>query len=123
MLHFCPQIDQVLTFGDRCAVLGANRADLADVPIDASLSHLITVYGVEDSATRRGDDFRQEPLFRVTMPVMIDFICNTREGRAVGDTLFAPGGMFEFVPTYRKTGGKAIRQPPKLRLAQSCDAI
>ena len=120
--QFAPMIDQVLTFPERGAALNANRADLADVPHDANLAHMIGVYGLEDSAERRRDDAEHGPLQAACHAVMIRFLCEHPEGRAVGDSLFEPGGMFEWLPWYRREkDGQLRKMPPRLRLAQDCD--
>lgn len=120
--QFAPMIDQVLTFPERGAALNANRADLADVPHDANLAHMIGVYGLEDSAERRRDDAEHGPLQAACHAVMIKFLCEHPEGRAVGDSLFEPGGMLEWLPWYRREkDGQLRKMPPRLRLAQDCD--
>lgn len=122
VMQFAPALDQVLTFPERGAALNANRADLADVPHDAGLAHMISVYSLEDSAERRRDDAEHGPLQAACHAVMIKFLCEHPEGRAVGDSLFEPGGMFEWLPWYRREkDGQLRKMPPRLRLARECD--
>ncbi len=120
--QFAPMIDQVLTFPERGAALNANRADLADVPHDAGLARMIGVYGLEDSAERRRDDADHGPLQAACHSVMIKFLCKHPEARAVGDSLFEPGGMFEWLPWYQQEkNGQLRKMPPRLRLARESD--
>lgn len=122
VMQFAPAIDKVLTFDERCAALNTNPADLADVPHDAGLAHMISVYSLEDSAERRRDDAERGPLQAACHAVMIRFLCEHPEGRAVGDSLFEPGGMLEWLPWYRQEkDGQLRKMPPRLRLAQDCD--
>ncbi|CAH1747495.1 conserved protein of unknown function [Thauera humireducens] len=122
VMQFAPAIDQVLTFDERSAALNTNPADLADVPRDAGLAHMISVFGLEDSAKRRRDDAEHGPLQAACHAVMIRFLCEHPEGRAVGDSLFEPGGMFEWLPWYRREkDGQLRKMPPRLRLARECD--
>ena len=122
VMRFAPAIDQVLTLSERCAALNTNPADLADVPHDAGLAHMISVYSLEDSAERRRDDAEHGPLQAACHAVMIKFLCEHPEGRAVGDSLFEPGGMLEWLPWYRREkDGQLRKMPPRLRLAQDCD--
>ena len=122
VLRFAPAIDQVLSFTERCAVLNVNPADLADVPRDAGLIHMVSVYSLEDSAERRREDAEHGPLYKVIQPVMIRFLCESPEGRKIGESLFEPGGMLEWLPWYRREkDGQLKKMPPRLRLAQECD--
>ena len=122
VLRFAPAIDQVLTLSERCAALNTNPADLADVPHDAGLAHMISVYSLEDSAERRRDDAEHGPLQAACHAVMIKFLCEHPEGRAVGDSLFEPGGMLEWLPWYQQEkNGQLRKMPPRLRLARECD--
>ena len=122
VMRFAPAIDQALTFPERCAALNTNPADLADVPHDAGLAHIISVYSLEDSAERRRDDAEHGPLQAACHAVMIKFLCEHPEGRAVGDSLFEPGGMLEWLPWYQQEkNGQLRKMPPRLRLARECD--
>lgn len=115
MADSAPAIDSCTTLAQRCEVLNVNVADRADLTDDDGLIKIIYLHGLEDSAARIKDDWKNGPMYQASATVFIDFLLNTKEGQALGDSLFEPGGMFAGVPMYTKQPeGSMKRQPPKL---------
>lgn len=112
-----PMVDAGLTLGQRCEILNVSTADRADLTEADGLHRIVFAHGLEDSASRRGLDWNDGPMFQASQRVFMDFLLNTREGQKLGDSLFEPGGMFESVPTYKQApDGTMKRQPPRLRV-------
>lgn len=112
-----PMIDAGLTLAQRCEILNVNMADRADLTDEDGLHRIVFAHGLEDSAARLKDDWKNGPLFQASQRVFMDFLLNTREGQKLGDSLFEPGGMFESVPTYKQApDGTMKRQLPRLRV-------
>ncbi len=104
-------------------LLNVNRADRIKVAPDDGITSIAFVNGLEDSAMYRGRGWKQGPLAQATIRFMNhELIHNQQLQRTANEHLFGKGGMFEFLPTYRETGGGMVRMPPKLRLADECDA-
>ncbi|MEO8408883.1 MAG: hypothetical protein ABI476_10680, partial [Oxalobacteraceae bacterium] len=103
------------TLAQRCEILNVNVADRADLTEDDGLIKIIYLHGLEDSAARLKDDWKNGPMYQASATVFIDFLLHTKEGQALGNSLFAPGGMFAGAPMYTKqSDGSMKRQPPKL---------
>ncbi len=117
LLDGFPFLDLVTTLSERCNWLNVNVADRAGLSEEDGFVNLIYLHGLEDSAEHRDEDFKDGPLFRAVMLIMVDFLCNTPEGKKVGDSLWEPGGLFESVPKYQKNSdGELVRLPPNLRV-------
>jgi len=112
-------IDTYTTLDERCDLLNVNIADRSQLSSDDGVVRIVFAHGLEDSAERRHCQWNDGPLFRAAQLVFVDFLA-TPEGRAVGDTLFRPGGVFEGLPIYStKPDGTMKRNPPKLRVVDS----
>jgi hypothetical protein len=112
-------IDTYTTLDQRCDLLNVNIADRSQLSPDDGVVRIVFAHGLEDSAERRHCKWNDGPLFRAAQLVFADFLA-TSEGRAVGDTLFQPGGLFEGLPTYStELDGTLKRNPPKLRLVDT----
>lgn len=120
MINAAPAIDKATTLEERCSLLNVNVSDRGDLNEADGIVQLIYLHRLEDSATYRGKedwDF-DAPMHKAMMLVYMDFLINTPEGKKIGDSLFEPGGMFEFLPMYKQAAdGTTVRQPPPLRLA------
>lgn len=105
-------------------VLNVNCADRSKIDPDDGVVEIAYVKGLEDSAMFRGDDFKRGPLAQAAMRFMSHELAhNERLKQSAEEYLFGKGGMLEFLPTYRQSAdGKLVRNPPKLRLADGCDA-
>jgi hypothetical protein len=81
------------------------------------LIEIVYMHGLEDSAARVKDDWKNGPLFRAAQEVFMDFLTNTVEGQKLGDSLFERSGMFANVPTFKEAAdGTMKRQPPRLHV-------
>jgi len=110
-------LDTCTTLAQRCELLNVNVVDREDLTESDSLAHIIFVHGLEDSAEHRGKDFKEGAMFEALHLVFMDFLTNTEEGQAVGDSLFEKGGLFESIPIYKQDkDGNMQRQPPTLKL-------
>lgn len=118
---FSEDIDRLIPRDELFEILGVNRADRARVGAKAGIKEIVLVHGLEDSATHRGSEFKDGPLFEALNHYMMRMIDTTPElQKIVNDGLFGKGGMFEFIPTYsRSETGEFKRNPPKLRLADA----
>lgn len=115
MADSAPLIDSCTTLAQRCEILNVNVADRSDLTEDDGLIKIIYLHGLEDSAARIKDDWKNGPMYQASATVFIDFLLNTKEGQALGDSLWEPGGMFAGVPMYKQApDGTMQRQPPKL---------
>lgn len=104
-------------------LLNVNRADRHRVQPGDGFREIVFINGLEDSAMHRGSDFKEGPLAQA----FLSFMCHELEHneqlkQAADEHLFGKGGMFEFLPTYKRNErGEMVRQPPKLRLADKFD--
>ena len=123
LLDLAPAVDGITTLDERLELLNCNPADRADLyklnDPDLGMVHLIAVYCVEDSAEHRDDEWNDRPLHAAVNAEMHRVMFNTPEGRVASDKLFdglfAPGGLFEGVPTYyRQPDGTMLRKAPSL---------
>lgn len=115
-------IDTYTTLDERCDLLNVNIADRSKLSPDDGVVRIVFVHGLEDSAERRHCQWNDGPLFRAAHLVFADFLA-TQEGRAVGETLFQPGGLFEWLPTYSTNpDGTLTRNPPRLRAVSAPSA-
>lgn len=105
-------------------VLNVNHADRKKVSPGDGVVAIAYIHGLEDSAMNQGSDWKQGPLAQaITRFISNELIHNEALNKSAIEYLFGKGGMFEFLPTYKQSGdGNMIRQPPKLRLADECDA-
>jgi hypothetical protein len=108
-------VDAGLTLEQRCEILNVNKAHRGDLTDADGLIEIVYMHGLEDSAARIKDDWKNGPLFQAAQEVFMDFLTNTVEGQKLGDSLFERGGMFENVPTFKEAAdGTMKRQPPRL---------
>jgi hypothetical protein len=111
-----PLFDAGTTLAQRCEILGVNVADRGALTEADGLHQIIFAHGLEDSASSRGLDWKDGPLFEALNLVFMDFLLNSKEGKKLGDSLFEPGGMFADVSMYKQApDGTMVRQPPLLR--------
>jgi hypothetical protein len=116
-----PQIDAATTLAERSELLNvtADRAGLTDAD---GVKTILFVHALEDSAERRHCGFNDGPLFNALSRVMMDFL-DTPQGQAASESLYEPGGMFEWARCYKKCpDGTGRRVPPRLRGARPSDA-
>lgn len=119
MMDFGDVIDAYSTLEQRCELLNVNVADRKALSPDDGVVKIVFAHGLEDSAERRHCDWNDGPLFRAAHLVFAEFLM-TDAGRAVGETLFQPGGLFESVPTYSQNpDGTMTRDRPKLRVVSA----
>ncbi|AXE96117.1 hypothetical protein CUJ90_28245 [Paraburkholderia terricola] len=117
-----PQIDAITTLAERCDLLNVNVADRAWLSDADGVVSILFAHALEDSAERRHCEFNDGPLFNALRRVMMDFL-DTPGGQAASNSLFEPGGMFEWLPFYRQNpDGTVTRVPPPLREARPSDA-
>ncbi|MFZ6726948.1 hypothetical protein ACO0K2_15750 [Undibacterium sp. MH2W] len=117
LMDISHMLDTCTTLAQRCELVNVNVSDRGDLTESDSLAHIIFVHGLEDSAEHRGKDFKEGAMFEALQLVFMDFLTNTEEGQAVGDSLFEEGGLFESIPTYKQDKeGNMQRQPPALKL-------
>jgi hypothetical protein len=110
-----PLFDAGTTLAQRCEILGVNAADRGALTEADGLHRIIFAHGLEDSASSRGSDWKNGPLFQALNLVFMDFLLNSKEGKKLGDSLFEPGGMFADVPMYKQArDGTMVRQSPRL---------
>jgi hypothetical protein len=110
-----PMIDAGTTLAQRCEILNVNEADRGDLTEADGLHQIVFAHGLEDSAACRRTEWKNGPLFQASQRVFMDFLMNTKEGQALGDSLFQPGGMFADVPMFKEAAdGSMERQPPRL---------
>lgn len=111
-----PIVDHFTSFEQRCDLLNVNVVDRCELPPGAGFEAIV-LDGLEDSASTRGDDFKAGPFFESIHLVLVDFLTNHPEGRAVGNTLFEPGGLLASMPRYsRLPDGSMVRCRPVLRI-------
>ena len=117
-----PMIDAGTTLAQRCEILNVNTADRACLTEADGLHMIVFAHGLEDSAARRRRDWNDGPLFQASHQVFIDFMLRTREGRALGNSMFQPGGLLGGLPMYVQAADGAMqRQPPKLYVVAGTD--
>lgn len=122
--RFADDIDDLLSTRELLDLLEVNQVDRAGVSETAGISDIVFIHGLENSATYRGSDSNEGPLAKAMVQYMIHLTdTNPEFRRKTTDGLFGKGGIFEFVPTYRRTeSGDFVRNPPKLRLADATTA-
>lgn len=114
LIQMAPALDQVTTLAERFDLLNVNVADRDEIDdTHNGIIELAAVYGLEDSASHRGEEGKNGALATAINAVMIDFLCKTPEGKAVGDKLFEPGGLLGDIPMYTERPDGTLR--PKLR--------
>jgi hypothetical protein len=112
-------IDTYTTLDERCDLLNVNIADRSRLSPGDGVVRIVFAHGLEDSAERRHRQWNDGPLSRAAQLVFAEFL-SSPEGRAVGETLFQPGGRFEGVPTYLENpDGTMTRNRPKLRVVNT----
>lgn len=112
-------IDKMTTLDERFDILNTNRADRGKVATsnDTGLGALVALYGLDDSAMHRRSDSKEGAMAKAINEVMIDFLRNTEEGQALGDSFFEPGGLLAGIPMYQQQpDGSLKRMPPRLRV-------
>jgi hypothetical protein len=110
-------VDAGLTLEQRCEILNVNKAHCGDLTDADGLIEIVYMHGLEDSAARVKDDWKNGPLFQAAQEVFMDFLTNHAEGRKIGDSLFQPGGMLADVATFKEAAdGTMQRQPPRLHV-------
>lgn len=117
------EADQLIPRNELLDILEVNPVDRAKLKPGDGFSRIVFVHGLEDSATNRSSLFKQGPLFQAMSCHMISVVKSDPElSRTMTAGLFGKGGMFEFLPTYRRNEkGEFVRNPPKLRVADECD--
>lgn len=123
LLAMADDIDRLIPINELLDVLEVNPVDRSNVGATPSFTEIVFVHGLEDSATHRGSDWKEGPLFKAMARCMDDLMKNNPAlQQKITDSLFGKGGMFEFVPTYSLgSDGKMHRNQPKLRLADEVD--
>lgn len=119
LLEFAPYLDAALTLEERLDLLGVNAADRARLAEadETGIVAIVAVYGLEDSATYRGSEFKDGPMAAAINKVLVDFMCNHEQGQQVAHSLFEAGGLFDGVPRYAVGQDGALkRMPPRLCL-------
>jgi hypothetical protein len=117
-----PQIDASTTLSERCDLLNVNVADRTGLTDADGVVSILFAHALEDSAERRHCEFKDGPLFHALRLVMMDFL-DTPQGQAESNSLYEPGGMFEWLPMYIvKPDGMMAHKPPPLREARPSDA-
>lgn len=117
-------IDAVVPQSLLLDVLNVNHVERGQVSPGDGIVSIAYIQGLEDSAMYRGADWKHGPLAQaITRFMSNELIHNEALNKSANEYLFGKGGMFEFLPTYKQSSnGSMIRQPPKLRLADECDA-
>lgn len=118
---FEDDIDRLLTNRELLDLLEVNPVDRNRISPTAGISEIVFIHGLEDSASNRGEDFKNGPLAKALISYMNDIMVSNPElQQKMTAGLFGKGGMFEFVSTYQKLAdGRFIRNRPKLRLAEA----
>lgn len=100
-------------------LLEINTADRSRAEPTDGIIGLTFVKGLEDSACNRGNDFKSGPIASAIQAfINYQMIHNKELKSSMENHLFGKGGMFEFLPSYRRTAkGEFIKNQPKLRLA------
>lgn len=110
-------IDAGTTLAQRCEILNVNVAERAGLTETDGIREILFGQHLEDSAARRKAECNDGPLYQAIQEVFIDFLCNTEEGRKLGESLFEPGSLLASVPMYiSSSDGLMVRQPPRLRV-------
>lgn len=124
LIELSPHIDAAVSQPLLLDLLNVNRADRERVSQEDGLIEIAYIKGLEDSAMYRCDGWKQGPLAQAVMrAINHELLHNDQLKQAAHEHLFGKGGMCEFLPTYRMApSGEMERQPPKLRLADECDA-
>lgn len=116
---YAPTLSAVLSLEERCDILNINAADrcrLAEVE-DHGVVSLIAVLGLEDSAQHRRPARTRGPMATAIDMLMLNFLANTAQGRALADDQFEPGGLFVGDPdTESPTGGPHCTHAPRLQV-------
>lgn len=104
-------------------VLEINPADRTSVEDGDGIVELTFARSLEHSAMYRGSDWKRGVITEsITSYMCKKYIRDAEFKKASNDMMFGKGGMFEFLPVYRHNeNGEMVRQPPKLRLAETCD--
>ena len=120
---FTEDIDRLIPINDLFDILEVNPADRPKVSAAPSFTEIVFIHGLEDSATHRGSEWKEGPLFKAMARCMDDLMKNNPAlQQEMTDSLWGKGGMFEFVPTYSLgSDGKMHRNQPNLRLADEVD--
>ena len=124
LMQLAPLIDAAVPQPLLLDLLSVNRADRHRVSPEDGIVAIAFINGLENSAMYRGSSFNEGPLAQAYTAFMHhELVHNEQLKRAADEHLFGKGGMFEFLPTYQlASSGEMVRQPPKLRLADACDA-
>lgn len=124
LMQYAPFIDAAVPQSLLLDLLNVNRADRHNIAPGDGIADIAFIKGLEDSATHRGSGFKEGPLAQAHMLFMSHELAHNEQLKQVADKhLFGKGGMFEFLPVYQQNdSGEMVRQPPKLRLADACDA-
>lgn len=114
-------MSNTLSREDLYDVLNISPADRGEIEPTDGFIELVYARGLEDSASHRGEDWKNGPLFHAINAVIMDWILHDPEGQAAGrklmDDAFAPGGLFHGVPTYhQQPDGSMARKAPDLVL-------
>jgi len=119
LVQCAPEIDAYIPQALQMDLLNVNPVDRSNVPADAGIVKIVFVWGLENSAEHRDDDWKNSPMFRaVQLAFMHEMIHNEELKARTDEMLFGHGGMFEFVPRYQpQVDGTMKRMAPPLRIA------
>ncbi|SFB31756.1 hypothetical protein [Azotobacter beijerinckii] len=113
LLHDSDGYMAALGFDGVCDVLSVNTVEREQARRDgvADLAELVFVRNLEDSASHRGEDFKQGPLFEACFAAMGHFIRTAPKGTLPDP--FAPGGPLYGAPVrmVNPDGTMTIKRP------------
>ena len=124
LMELSSRIDTKIAQSLLLDLLNVNSADRSDVLPEDGIINFTYVKSLEDSAMYRGSDCKKGPLAQAVMlAISHELAHNEQLKKFAHEHLFGIGGMFEFLPMYQQnSSGDMVRMPPKLRLADECDA-
>ncbi|MBC8748529.1 MULTISPECIES: hypothetical protein [Paraburkholderia] len=110
-----PCIDAALTFEERCDVLNINPAQRREIDGERGFVALAFTHGLEGSAERRKEDFKDSPIFNALHRVVAEFL-DTPHGKRACDEVFRGlfGGAADDNDDEDRGGAPVPRQPSPL---------
>lgn len=122
-MKFSDWIDVNTSFAERTKLFNVNQADVQKLPDGASSIDIVFVHKLSDSAAYRDKDFEGDVLTQACIAYFHHQLVHNKElSDKAHEITFGKGGIFEFLPTYRLVDGEMVRNKPKLRIADECDA-
>lgn len=106
---FLDEADRILSFEQKCDMLNVNTADRVGIDRNEKLVHIIFSHGLENSASRRWQDFNDAPLYNVMMSGFAEFM-STPAGSQLADDAFRSGGFFDQVMAEKREKEQAERR-------------